>query len=314
MIGLSSIWPKLFFLLVFSVFLTAFIKSWSEVARRKAAATGKLLFFSAFFLLWGFMFTQLFVREALFHHDLAGLRVDTLKSIEVGTRSINVPEDISKVVRSLNEAQWFESNHGGWADEVPFVIHFRSGERRTYHVASYLRQQGAVLISMSNFDSNGRGTGWSNGIAFCPRLLGALAASGVYLPRPERAEQQKNQNVESEKAASERWSARVVPIAIFGFFTLSALAVFRRLVNGQGPVSPTVGSSYAGLKLVTTIAGLAFVSVIAAGSSLRVMHALFDWPDPTNMGTVLSVWLALLSGGIIVLLLRHRKAQQSPNL
>src|SRR5690242_10647642 len=108
MIGLSSIWPKLFFLLVFSGFLTAFIKTWSEVARKKAAATGKLLFFSAFFLLWAFMFIKLFVREALFHHDLSGLRVDTLKSVEVGTRSINAPEDISKVVRSLNEAQWFE--------------------------------------------------------------------------------------------------------------------------------------------------------------------------------------------------------------
>lgn len=165
---------------------------------------------------------------------------------------------------------------------------------------------------MSNFDSTGRGANWSNGIAFCPRLPGALAASGVYLARRERAEQQENQDAKSEKAASERWSARVVPIAIFGFFSLGALAVFRRLVNGQGPVSDTVGSSYAGLKLVTTIGGLALVSVIAAGSSLRVMHALFDWPDPTNMGTVLSVWLALLSGGIIVLLLRHRKGQQTP--
>lgn len=183
MIGLSSIWPKLFFLLVFSIFLTAFIKSWSEVARKKAAATGKLLFMSAFFLLWAFMLIQLFVREALFHHDLSGLRVDTLESIEVGTRSINAPEDISKVVRSLNEAQWFESNHGGWANEVPFVIHFRSGERRTYHVALYLRHEGAVLISMSNFDSTGRGASWSNGIAFCPRLPAALAASGVSLPR-----------------------------------------------------------------------------------------------------------------------------------
>lgn len=313
MIGLSSIWPKLFFLLVFSVFLTAFIKSWSEVARKKAAATGKLLFFSAFFLLWGFMITQLFVREALFHHDLSGLRVDTLESIEVGTRSIHAPEDISEVVRSLNEAQWFESNHGGWADEVPFVLHFRSGEQRTYHVAFYQRQEGAVLISMSNFGRAGKGSSWSNGVAFCPRLPSALAASGVYLPR-ERAERQKKQNAESEKAASEHWSARLVPIAIFGFFTLSALAVFRRLVIGQGPVFYTAGSSDARLKLVTTIGGLALVSVIAAGSSLRVMHALFDWPDPTNVGTMLSVWLALLSGGITVLLLRHRKAQQSPNL
>lgn len=183
MIGLSSFWPKLGFLVVFSVFLTTFIKSWLEVSRKKVAPTGKLLFFSAFFVLWGFLIVQLFVREALFHQDLSGLRVDALKSIEVGTRSINAPEDISEVVRSLNEAQWFESNHGGWADEVPFIIHFRSGEQRTYHVALYLRQQGAVLISMSNFDSTGRGAGWSNGIAFCPLLPATLAAAGVNLPR-----------------------------------------------------------------------------------------------------------------------------------
>jgi hypothetical protein len=49
------------------------------------------------------------------------------------------------------------------------------------------------------------------------------------------------------------------------------------------------------------------VSVIAAGCGLRVMYALFDWPDPTNRGTILSVWLALLSGGIMLLLLRQRR-------
>lgn len=129
------------------------------------------------------MIIQLFAREERFHHDLSCLRADTLKSIEVGTRTINEPADISEIVRSLNEAHWFESNHGGWADEVPFVMNFQSGERRTYHVALYLRQQGAVLISMSNFDSSGAGAGWSNGVAFCPRLPAALAASETYLPR-----------------------------------------------------------------------------------------------------------------------------------
>jgi len=178
--------------------------------------------------------------------------------------------------------------------------------QRTYHVAFYLRQEGAVLISMSNFDRAGKGSGWSNGVAFCPRLPSALAASGVYLPR-ERVEQQKKQNTESEKAASKKWSARAVPIAIFGFFTLSALTVFHRLISGQDPVSNTVGSSYAGLKLVTTIGGLAMVSVIAAGCGLRVMYAFFDWPDPTNTRAMMGAWLALLSGGIIVLLLTPSK-------
>lgn len=212
--GLSSIWSKLFFLLVFSVFLTAFIKSWSEVARKKTAATGKLLFLSAFFLLWAFMLIQLFVREALFHHDLSGLRVDTLNSIEVGTRSINAPEDISKVVRSLNEAQWFEVNHGGWSAEVPLVLRFRSGTQRTYHVAWFQWGQGAVVISKSNFDNTGRHTSWSNGYAFCPLLPAVLAASGIELPR----EKTQPRSIQPEEPASRSWRSRIARCYFWFFY------------------------------------------------------------------------------------------------
>jgi hypothetical protein len=166
LIGVSSIWPKLLFLLVFLVFLTAFISGWSQVAKRKAAVTGKLLFGSIFFVLWGFLIIQLFVREVAFHYDLANLRSGAVKSIEVGDQTLDHPNSILGIVNSLNGAQWFEANHGGWADEVPLVLHFRSGEQRTYHVAFYLRQEGAVLISMSNFDRTGKGSGWSNGVAF----------------------------------------------------------------------------------------------------------------------------------------------------
>jgi hypothetical protein len=306
LIGVASIWPKLFFLLVFIGFLSVFINGWSKVAKRKAPVTGKLLFGSIFFLLWAFLFIQLAVREMAFHQDLAGLRQEAVKSIEVADQTLDDPDGISKVVTSLNRAQWFEVNHGGWADEVPLAIHFGSGQQRTYHVALYLRQEGAVLISMSNFGRAGKGSGWSNGVAFCPQLPSALAASRVYLPRA-RTERQKGQNAQSENSTSERWSRRVVPTAIFGFFTLSALAVFRRQISGQGPGSHTLRNSNSQLGFVTTIGGLAVVSVIAAGCGLRVMYALFDWPDPTNARTILSVWLGLLSGGIILLMLRQRK-------
>jgi hypothetical protein len=272
MIGLSSIWPKLFFLLVFSGFLTAFIKSWSAVARKKAATTGKLLFLSAFFLLWAFMFIQLFVREALFHHDLSGLRVDTLKSIEVGTRSINAPEDISKIVRSLNEAQWFEVNHGGWSAEVPLVLQFRSGTQRTYHVAWYERGQGAVVISQSNFDHTGARVSWSNGFAFCPLLPRVLATGGIDLPRVER----EPRATQPEETGPRSWRSRILPIAIFGFFTLGALRFFLQLIKGKTPESknlriPDVQNA------ARTLLGLVIVSIIAAGFGLRLMYALFDW-------------------------------------
>jgi hypothetical protein len=306
LIGVASIWPKLFFLLVFTVLLTVLLNEWSKVARNKAPVTGRQLFGSIFFLLWSFLIIQLFVREMAFHRSLANLRYEALENIEVEGRTLNDPKGISEIANSLSGAQWFEANHGGWADEIPLVLHFRSGQQRTYHVALYLRQEGAVVISMSNFDRAGKGSGWSNGVAFCPRLPAALAASGVHLPR-ERTEGQKSQNAESGTSTSDRWSNRLVPTAIFGFFTLRALAVFRRLVSAQGLGSESLPSFHSQLSSVTTIGGLTVVSVIAAGCGLRVMYALFDWPDPTNRGTILSVWLALLSGGIMLLLLRQRR-------
>jgi hypothetical protein len=306
LIGINSILPKIFFLFVLAAFLFVFINAWSKVAKKKTTVTGKLLFGSIFFLLWSFMIMQLFVREMAFHRDLAGLRHEALESIEVEGRTLNDPNGISEIVNSLNGAQWFEVNHGGWADEVTLVLHFRSGQQRTYHVALYLRQEGAVLISMSNFDRAGKGSGWSNGVVFCPRLPAVLAASGVSLPR-ERAERQKSQNAESEEATSERWSRRLVPAAIFGFFTLGALVVFRRVVSAEGPGSETSQISNHQLRFVPAIGALAVVSVIAAGCGLRVVYALLDWPDPTNKGTILSVWLTLLTAGIILLLLRQRK-------
>jgi hypothetical protein len=132
----------------------------------------------------------------------------------------------------------------------------------------YLRQEGAVLISMSNFNSAGKGSGWSNGVAFCPRLPGALAASGVYLPR-ERAERQKGQNEESGTSASDRWSRRLVPAAIFGFFTLGGLALFRRLVSAQGLGSESQPSFNPQMSSVATIGGLTVVSVIVAECGLE---------------------------------------------
>lgn len=298
MIGVSSIWPKAVFLLIFIGFLTVFVGGWLEVAKGKAAFSWKLLFGSIFVLLWGFLFIQVFVREAVLHHDLAGLRPEAIESIEIGNRTLTNPNSIAEVVDSLAAAEWFEVNHGGWAGEVPLVLHFRSGEQRTYHVAYYLRQEGAVLISMSNFDRAGKGFGWSNGVAFCPQLPSVLAVSGVFLPG-EGAEQHNNQKEQSGTAVSATWSAKVVPIAIFGIFTLGALTVFQRLIRGKDSVSNSAGSAYPGLKLVATLGELALVTLIAAGSGLRVMYALFDWPDPTSFHTILCVWLALFSGGSV---------------
>ena len=248
------------------------------------------------------MIIQLFVREALFHHDLSTLRVEDLESVEVGTQSIDAPEDISKVVLSLNEAQWFEVNHGGWSAEVPLVLRFRSRKQRTYHVAWYQVGQGAIVISKSNFDDPGKRSSWSNGYAFCPQLPRVLAERGINLPR-EKATPRARQT----ETTSRGWSNRILPIAIFGFFTLGALRVFQRLLKGEHVKSETLRSSDA-RNLAVTIVGLPMVSVIVAGCGLRLVHALFDWPDPTNLLTIGSISLALFAGGVI-LVLHYRRMQ-----
>ena len=244
------------------------------------------------------MIIQRFVREALFHRDLSRLRVDALKSIEVGTRYIDEPEDISKVVRSLNDAQCFEVNHGGWSAEVPLVLRFRSGAQRTYHAAWYQWRQGAVVISMSNFDDRGKHVSWSNGYAFCPLLPAALAASGIDLPR----EKTEPRAIQPEETASRSWRSRILPVAIFGFFTLGALRVFLRLLTGEAESKTPRSSDVRRTAMI--MAGLAIVSVIAAGCGLRLIYALFDWPDPTNLLSIVSLSLILLGGGVISVLRR----------
>ncbi len=38
-----------------------------------------------------------------------------------------------------------------------------------------------------------------------------------------------------DETASRSWRSRILPVAIFGFFTLGALQVFQRLLKGEGP-------------------------------------------------------------------------------
>ena len=140
-----------------------------------------------------------------------------------GDRTLNDPSGISRIVNSINEAQWFAVNHGGWADEVPLVLHFLSGEQRTYQVAFYLRQEGAVLISMSNFDRTGKGSGWSNGVAFSPRLPSALAASGVYLPREREWSSRKNKTTNRKKPRLKSGVRELFPSLFLAFLPYAPL-------------------------------------------------------------------------------------------
>jgi len=180
MIGFSALLPKLFFVLVASGFAVGLCEDWRPVLRRESPVTGRLLLVSAFVLLWAGLISQLFVREIRLHYDLSQLRANSIETIDVGAHTITDRNDISAIVNALNRARWFSVKHGGWADEVPLVINLRTEGHLTYHVGLYLRQKGAVLVSMSSFDP--KGSRWSNGDAFCENLPEVLAHIGVALP------------------------------------------------------------------------------------------------------------------------------------
>jgi hypothetical protein len=49
------------------------------------------------------------------------------------------------------------------------------------------------------------------------------------------------------------------------------------------------------------------VTMVAAGAGLRVVNAIFDWPNPTSIPIIVGIWLVLLTTGIVVLALKYRK-------
>ncbi len=120
-----------------------------------------------------------FLRQMKEHWSLEGLRVEEVSGIDVGDKSYTSREDLTRLVESLRESQWFSSSHGGWAKEVPLTIHLRSREERRYRVALYLKEKGAVII-FSSLRSNGSESRY--GYAFSRSLPGILSAAGTPLP------------------------------------------------------------------------------------------------------------------------------------
>jgi hypothetical protein len=286
------------------VFGVAVYSGWRDVFRKRRPATSKLVLSSAFVALWMLGFLQLYLREVLVHRELRQLRPEQGGSLEIGGDLITDSNSISAIVQELNQAKWFELNHGGWGEEVRFVVHLKSNEHRTFYVARYLRQPGAVLISMSGYDSNGSGMSWSNGVVFCPGLPALLSNSGISLPgaKPSPAPL-------PQETPSAYWSAKLFPLAVFGFFALVSLTAVWGITFGDMGVGPRVhvGGFPSRPKIVGKLVGLPIASMIAAGSSLRVLYTLFDWPDPTNTELIVAAWFALLIGGIGVVALRFHR-------
>lgn len=177
MIGTSAILTELLFV-GFPLFLlvaTGTVVWRSEGAGVSLVTKLAVAIFFALFLVASFRFVHQ-VRE---HRRLDALRVDQIASIDIDGRVYSGAENLSGVVQALNQSQWFSSNHGGWAREVPLAIHLRSDEELHYRVALYLKQQGAVIVLFSRRASGGEN---SYGYAFSRSLPSAMAAAGLPLP------------------------------------------------------------------------------------------------------------------------------------
>ena len=301
MIGWSSLWLKALFFLVALGFGTALYREWRNLVRDHRPVTSKLILISAFVVLWMLSIFQLFVREALFHHELRRLRTEQVESIEIGNDVRADPNSISAIVRELNQAKWFEVNHGGWGEEVRFVIRLKSGKRLTYHVARYFRQPGAVLTSMSGYDSSGRGMSWNNGVVFCPALPDLLSERGILLPGDKPSP-----HPSPEETRCPGWPGKLLPLAVLGFFAIVSLGSLWGMVFGKIEVYSPGGGVPMRPQWLGKLAALPIVTIIAAWSSLSVVYTLFDRPDPTNKHLIIGVWLVLLFAAIGVLVRRRQ--------
>jgi hypothetical protein len=106
------------------------------------------------------------------HRELRMLRQENVANIRVGDSVVTDKQQLAEIVQSLNGEDWFSSLHGGWAKEMDLVVALTSGRKRTYRVASYLKEEGAVII----FEPGG------SGYAFSRALPSVLFRARVPLP------------------------------------------------------------------------------------------------------------------------------------
>jgi hypothetical protein len=129
-----------------------------------------------------FIFPIRFIRQVWDHGFLTGLRAEDVKAITVGNRTFTSPREVDAIVQGLNRAEWFTSNHGGWASNVDLLILKRSGEEQYFQVALYLKEPGAVITFVR---ARGRIT-WQDGYAFSRNLPAVLQGLDAPLPAGSR--------------------------------------------------------------------------------------------------------------------------------
>jgi hypothetical protein len=121
-----------------------------------------------------------FFHEVRNHQYLHNLRAQDVASITIGIHAFSSPDEIAAIVRTLNQTEWFMSQHGGWASTVDLYIRERSGAQHYFPVALYVRQSGAIIRFVR--PAGKLGISWSDGYAFSADLPSVLRQLGAPLP------------------------------------------------------------------------------------------------------------------------------------
>ena len=176
MIGVSSFLLELAFPTFLSVM---FVLVLTEAVKKRdwRGGAGALIVLAVAALVGSRFYYQVQSRRVL-----QSLRAEDVRQVRVGKQRIRRPEEIARVVDSLNRIEWFSANHGGWGERQWLIVDLKSGERRSFIVAKYHREEGAVI----SFGRPAGGGGFHDGYAFSRALPATLEEIGVPLEPPAR--------------------------------------------------------------------------------------------------------------------------------
>ena len=146
--GWSGLLLDMFPLVVWGLLIVAFVHSIQRHRRldreEKLKNAKGLLGLALFAILWAAISVGS-VLEVVLHSQLHAISAEDVSNIKVGEKQFSNPADIAQIVNDLKQSEWYAVSHGGWGDETPMVISFKSGEVWFLSVGYHFSQQGAVI-------------------------------------------------------------------------------------------------------------------------------------------------------------------------
>ncbi len=121
-----------------------------------------------------------FLHNVVYYYELRFMSPQEISSIDVEGKSLSSANELATLTDGFNDVQWFSYNHGGVANPVSIIVHYKSGRPSKYVVRFYYREPGAVVEFSRRFDN---GSSLSYGEAFCRRLPKAFEDINLPLPK-----------------------------------------------------------------------------------------------------------------------------------